>query len=140
MMAVHFPRLSTPLQIVALIILISLSGTWNPGSTRTVQRSVIHKALSGLPPEAQHAISHLLDRADHDSAYSLVIDQWIEQGKFTASDGAAHDWFGRSVALSGETVVAGAFANAIGANVVQGSAYMFYNDTRLRLHFPLIGR
>jgi glyoxylate utilization-related uncharacterized protein len=45
--------------------------------------------------------------------------------KLTASDGAANDRFGRSVAVSGDVVVVGAIYDDIGANTDQGSAYVF---------------
>jgi hypothetical protein len=50
---------------------------------------------------------------------------WTEQQKLTAGDGAAHDAFGAGVALSGDTLVAGALYDDIGANYGQGSAYVF---------------
>ena len=50
-----------------------------------------------------------------------MIDQWIERGKLTASDGAERDVFGSAVAISGDTVVVG----AAGDNGEQGSAYVF---------------
>ena len=46
-------------------------------------------------------------------------------GELTASDGAAHDTFGISVAVSGDTVVAGAPAHKVGANAYQGAVYVF---------------
>ncbi len=51
----------------------------------------------------------------------LAIDQWIEQGKLTASDGAERDVFGSAVAVSGDTIVVG----AVGDDAEQGSAYVF---------------
>jgi uncharacterized repeat protein (TIGR01451 family) len=45
--------------------------------------------------------------------------------KLTAADGAAHDWFGHSVAISGDTVVAGAHQADVGSNLEQGAAYVF---------------
>jgi glutamate synthase domain-containing protein 3 len=50
---------------------------------------------------------------------------WVETQKLTASDGAAFDFFGWSVAVSGSTVVVGSRGDAIGANINQGSAYVF---------------
>lgn len=50
---------------------------------------------------------------------------WLEHVKLTASDGAAGDNFGFSVALSGNTAVAGANLDDISTNVDQGSAYVF---------------
>ena len=45
--------------------------------------------------------------------------------KLTAADGAADDYFGYSVALSGDTAVVGAACDDVGANANQGSAYVF---------------
>ncbi len=50
---------------------------------------------------------------------------WSLQQKLTAGDGAAQDWFGYAVALSGDTLVAGAFQDTIGTHSQQGSAYVF---------------
>ncbi len=50
---------------------------------------------------------------------------WSYQTQLTASDGAANDQFGYSVAVTGDTAVVGAFQDQIGANGFQGSAYVF---------------
>ncbi len=50
---------------------------------------------------------------------------WTQQQKLVASDGAAGDRFGRSVALDGDTAVVGANRDAVGATGDQGSAYVF---------------
>ena len=65
--------------------------------------------------------------SDQGSAYVFTRSgtTWTEQSKLTASDGAANDQFGRSVALSGDTAVVGAHADNVGANSDQGSAYVF---------------
>jgi len=67
---------------------------------------------------------------DQGSAYVFVepVGGWVsgtETAKLTASDGAADDRAGRSVAVSGDIVVVGAFTDDIGVNVDQGSAYVF---------------
>jgi len=61
--------------------------------------------------------------ADSGSAYVFVRtgSSWSEQTKLTASDGAANNYFGISVSVSGDTAVVG----ASGANAAQGSAYVF---------------
>ncbi len=65
--------------------------------------------------------------ANQGSAYVFVRDgtSWSQQAKLTASDGAANDWFGASVAISGDTVVIGASGDDNSANMNQGSAYVF---------------
>lgn len=55
---------------------------------------------------------------------SLSPEIWVEIAKITASDAATSDQFGRSVAVSGDTVVAGAFTDDHGA-VDAGSVYVF---------------
>ncbi|MHC4708044.1 MAG: FG-GAP repeat protein, partial [Planctomycetota bacterium] len=63
------------------------------------------------------------------SAYVFRFDgsSWVQETKLTASDGAAGDWFGYSVAISGNTALIGAFGddpNGLGS----GSAYIFRFD------------
>ena len=60
------------------------------------------------------------------SAYILArnwggADNWGQVKKLTASDGAADDWFGFTVAISGDTVVVGARGN----DSYKGAAYVF---------------
>ncbi|MFA6044264.1 MAG: FG-GAP repeat protein, partial [Phycisphaerales bacterium] len=64
---------------------------------------------------------------DQGSAYVFVRigTTWTQQAKLTAADGAANDRFGRSVAISGDTVIVGAWLDDVGANADQGSAYVF---------------
>jgi len=63
---------------------------------------------------------------DQGSAYAFVRSgsAWVQQAKLTASDGAAQDNFGISVALSGDTAIVGAYRDDVGAGD-QGSAYVF---------------
>jgi hypothetical protein len=57
--------------------------------------------------------------------YELVTPDSFNEQKLTASDGAAGDFFGTSVAVSGSTIVVGAPFDSIGGNLFQGSAYVF---------------
>jgi FG-GAP repeat len=50
---------------------------------------------------------------------------WSQQQELTASDGAAGDWFGESVAVDHSTVVVGAPLHKFGRNASQGAAYVF---------------
>jgi hypothetical protein len=50
---------------------------------------------------------------------------WTQQQKLVAADGAANDHFGSGVAVSGDTLVAGANGDRIGPNGSQGSAYVY---------------
>jgi hypothetical protein len=57
---------------------------------------------------------------DKGARYPVVVDPWIQQAELTASDGAAGDYFGSSVAMSGSMLVVGAPGHAGG-----GAAYVF---------------
>ena len=50
---------------------------------------------------------------------------WTQQAQLTAADGATEDWFGYSVALSGDTALVGAIFDDVDTNIRQGSAYVF---------------
>jgi hypothetical protein len=58
---------------------------------------------------------------DGGARYSAAVDPWIQQAELTASDGAARDGFGWSVAVSGSTLVVGGYDSTIG----RGAAYVF---------------
>ena len=64
------------------------------------------------------------------SAYVFRYDgsDWVEEAKLTASDGAADDYFGISVAVSGDTAVVGAFDFERRNGSSSGSAYVFRYD------------
>ncbi|HPW75039.1 MAG TPA: hypothetical protein PLJ32_03600, partial [Kiritimatiellia bacterium] len=63
------------------------------------------------------------------SAYVFTRDgtNWPQQAKLTAADGAAYDYFGRSVALSGGTALVGADGDD-DKGYDSGSAYVFTRD------------
>ncbi len=66
---------------------------------------------------------------DREAVYPITIDPIVtnETVKLLASDGAANDTFGSSVAVSGDTAVVGAFNHDdISSNA--GSAYVFQRD------------
>lgn len=50
---------------------------------------------------------------------------WTQQAELTSSDGAYKDFFGSAVAISGNTIVAGADGKTVGSNASQGAAYVF---------------
>jgi uncharacterized repeat protein (TIGR01451 family) len=71
--------------------------------------------------------------ADAGSAYVFVRTgaMWTEQQKLTASDGAAGDWFGWSVSVSGDTAVVGAYVDDTAGGAYAGSAYVFVRSGTL---------
>jgi hypothetical protein len=59
--------------------------------------------------------------------FTRTAGVWTQQQKIVASDGAVGDWFGYAAAISadGNTAIVGAYLDSVGANVNQGSAYIF---------------
>lgn len=78
-------------------------------------------ALVGAP------IANTTGGADAGAAYVFTRSgsTWTEQVKLTASDGAASDYFGYAVALSGDTALVGAYLDNTIAGAYAGSAYVF---------------
>lgn len=70
--------------------------------------------------EAQGGMLHIC-ADDTGLSYPVYIDPVIQMAKLTATDGAENDFFGYSVAMSGDTVVIGAYS----ANADLGAAYVF---------------
>jgi hypothetical protein len=72
-----------------------------------------------------HGRKLLIRVDDRGARYPLTIDPFFQQAKLTASDGAANDFFGISVAISGDTAVVGSYQSDVGGNVDRGAAYVF---------------
>ncbi len=76
---------------------------------------------------------------DTHARYPVTIDPWIQKAKLTASDGSASDYFGESVAISGDTIVVGvAYDDDNGSE--SGSAYVYSaaSDFSWNLFMPAI--
>ncbi len=84
-------------------------------------------ALSGETVLVGASLDDTVAGSDAGSAYVFVRSgtSWSEQAKLTASDGAAVDRFGYSVALNGDTVLVGARQNDTTGGLDAGSAYVF---------------
>jgi hypothetical protein len=69
-------------------------------------------------------------KANQGSAYIFLRSgtTWSQQQQLTAADGATNDRFGCAVTLSDDTVLVGAYWDDVGANLQQGSAYVFPTD------------
>ena len=67
----------------------------------------------------------LLRLDDRAARYPLTVDPFVQKAKLTASDKAAGDQFGRSVAISGDVVVVGAMFSDPGGIFSAGAAYVF---------------
>ena len=57
--------------------------------------------------------------------YTEANGVWSQTAELTASDGAAQDQFGWSVALNGTTALVGARYHKVGNNAYQGAAYVY---------------
>jgi uncharacterized protein (TIGR03437 family) len=87
----------------------------------------ISVALSGNTVVIGANVDKIGENIVQGSAYVFVRigATWMKQQKLTADDGEVGDQLGSSVAISGDTVVVGAFGDKIGENFRQGSAYIF---------------
>lgn len=63
---------------------------------------------------------------------------WNHQQRITTNDGNAGTGFGIDLDLAGDTLLAGAYAGAVGSNANQGAAYVF--RVRRQVYLPLIVR
>ncbi|REJ76430.1 MAG: hypothetical protein DWQ47_12560 [Acidobacteria bacterium] len=85
------------------------------------------RALVGSPFDDDDGTSsgsaYLFER-NSDGMGGTLSDNWGEEVKITASDGAGGDQFGFSVSISGETAAVGAWGNS-DAGGASGSAYVF---------------
>jgi VCBS repeat-containing protein len=80
-----------------------------------------------IPATLKHSGDRILIAVnDTSAAYPLTIDPlvWIEQ-KVTASNGTTNDGFGWSVAIFGSTAMIGAYGDASGGGINEGSVYVF---------------
>jgi len=76
-------------------------------------------AISGDTVVAGASYDDIGANSEQGSAYVFTRSgsTWTEQQKLTASDGAAGDFFGYSVAIAGDTIVVAASDDDIGSNV-----------------------
>jgi len=65
---------------------------------------------------------------------------WSQEQKLVATDGAASDLFGYSVALDGNMALVGAYQANVGGNSNQGKVYFFERQGLVQLYLPLIVR
>lgn len=102
-------------------------------------------ALAGKQVFVGAAFNQVGDQESQGSVYiyEKPAGGWAdstEDAQLTASDGAAGDGFGWSLALDEDTLAVGAYTNDVGANQAQGSVYLFAFEPPYRLHCPLVRR
>ena len=69
-------------------------------------------------------------KSNQGSAYVFhrINGSWVQEAQLFAADGLANDLFGFSVSISGNYIVVGAPEDQVGANVEQGSVYVFVRN------------
>jgi hypothetical protein len=76
------------------------------------------------------------DASDSGSVYIFDLDG-TQLAKITASDGAAGDWFGNSVAIGNGRIVVAAQNDTVDGNYQQGSAYI-YETPNIKDYFDIL--
>ncbi|UCF08509.1 MAG: cadherin-like domain-containing protein, partial [Thermoplasmata archaeon] len=93
---------------------------------------LVTDATGGVVPSSIHqsADSITISIDDTQAVYPLTVDPLVtsEVAKLASSDGAADDQCGYSVSVCGNTVVVSACLDDVGANIDQGSVYVFERD------------
>ncbi|MBM3945241.1 MAG: hypothetical protein FJ317_07135, partial [SAR202 cluster bacterium] len=121
-------------------VYVRSGGTWsgqqklNPSNSEGVHEFGISVAISGDTAVVGAHHDQVKDPGQEEggilgqgAAHVFVRsgDTWSQQAKLVASDGEVNDNLGISVAISGDTVVAGAYTDDVGGNVNQGAGYVF---------------
>ncbi len=119
----------------AAYVFVRSGGTWSRQQELTASDGASEDwfgasvALSGDGNTALVGAPGAVDWNRTGAAYVFTRSggSWTQQQELTPSDSAASDYFGFSVALSGNgnTALVGAFNENIGSNLFQGSAYVF---------------
>jgi FG-GAP repeat protein len=104
-------------------------GTWTQGQKLTADDASMNAdfGVSVALGEATALLGAYGDNAYQGAVYVFANagGVWSQAQKLTASDGAANDHLGISVALDGDTAFAGAEGATVGDNSHQGAAYVF---------------
>jgi hypothetical protein len=79
-----------------------------------------------LPAQVQLSRGRLqISVADRAARYPVRVDPFLQSAELLASDGSPGDSLGASVAVSGNTIVAGTPFHTVGGNSQQGAVYVF---------------
>ncbi|MFO0860837.1 MAG: hypothetical protein U0570_09800 [Phycisphaerales bacterium] len=110
-----------------------VSAAWNPEGTLTASDGAANDTFgSSVAIAGDTIIVGAPGKASGTATYQGAVyvftrsgATWTQQAKLTATDGAAGDNFGCSVAIFGDTAIVGAYGKSGGANFYQGAAYVF---------------
>jgi len=114
-------------------VLALQAGQWLPeatltgSDTRAVDEFGFPLVLSGNSLLVGARFADVSTNDDRGAAYVFVRtgNSWAQQAKLLASDGAANDLFGVSLAIDGNVAAVGAMNANIAANADQGAVYLF---------------
>ncbi len=141
----ELPIDSTASWVYTALLILMMTWGLTSESQASISTAILDKLLAGdgaAWDEFGYSVSIAGDtavigaRVDDDngensgSAYVFVRDgsnNWSQQAKLTADDGAANDRFGISVSIAGDTTVIGAYADDDNGSF-SGSAYVFVRD------------
>ena len=102
--------------------------TERPGRVRVVENGVLREAplavIADVESRGETGLMGLALAPDYPASRLRSAGVWSQQQKLTASDAAAGDFFGYSVAVSGDTAVVGAGGDD-DAGPYSGSAYVY---------------
>jgi hypothetical protein len=131
-----------PALLIPLVVLVTLAGSFIPSGQVKAADWVEQQKLTADDGSAGGDFGHavaisgnvVVVSARGDSLYAGAVyvfrydgATWVQEAKLTADDGAAVDYLGWSVAISGNTIVAGAYGDDDKGNN-SGSAYVYrYN-------------
>jgi hypothetical protein len=117
----------------AVYVFVESDGTWSQQQELTAPDGAVNDDF-GYSVGVKHgtavvgACGHWVGSNPYQGAEYVFVESdgtWSQQAELTASDGAAYDRLGASVAVDGSTAVAGAIFHTVGQNEKQGAAYVF---------------
>jgi hypothetical protein len=96
----------------------------------TYSRLHVTDAHGRVIPASMHATANgktiVIVLQDRTATYPITVDPiWSPTQEFTEPTPAAADYFGYSVAISGDTAMVGSYLTTVGDNVWQGAVYVF---------------
>lgn len=117
----------------AVYVFDQMAGLWTEGAKLFASDAAIDNgfggsvSLSGDTAVVGAPGAGIAGMIDAGAAYVFVRSggTWVEQAKLVASDATAANYFGRSVSLSGDTVVVGAYWASVAGLDRAGAAYVF---------------
>ncbi|MHB1544512.1 MAG: hypothetical protein ACYCS1_09745 [Gammaproteobacteria bacterium] len=122
----------------AAYVFTNSSGTWRQTAELIASDGAAYDAGDGYPVVLSSTTAlvgaplHTVNGHTDQGVVYLYTNSsgtWRQTAELTASDGAAGDQFGVSVALSGTTALVGAWLHTVGGNAGQGAAYLYTNSS-----------